>query len=49
MDRARLIVKEILKVEPDATVASLPDRMPYVGEPVLQTYIATLHRAGLPK
>lgn len=49
MDRARLIVNEILTIEPDATVACLPDRMPYVSEPVLQTYIETLGRAGLPK
>ena len=49
MDRARLIVNEILKIEPDATVARLPERMPYVSEPVLQTYIEALGRAGLPK
>ncbi|EIM29436.1 winged helix-turn-helix domain-containing protein [Microvirga lotononidis] len=49
MDRARLIVDEILKIEPDATVASLPDRMPHVSEPVLRTYIETLGRAGLPQ
>ncbi|WP_046869514.1 winged helix-turn-helix domain-containing protein [Microvirga massiliensis] len=49
MDRARLIVNEILKTEPNATVAGLPDRMPYVNEPVLQTYIETLRQAGLPK
>jgi hypothetical protein len=33
MDRARLIVSEILQIGPDATVASIPDRMPYVSEP----------------
>ena len=49
MDRARLIVNEILQIEPDATVASIPDRMPYVSEPVLQTYVEALRRAGLPK
>ena len=49
MDRARLIVNEILTIEPDATAASIPDRMPYVSEPVLQTYIEALRRAGLPK
>lgn len=49
VDRARLIVSEILKIEPDATVARIPDRMPYVSEPVLQTYIDALRRAGLPQ
>jgi TolB-like protein/Tfp pilus assembly protein PilF len=49
MDRARLIVNEILKAEPDATVAGIPERMPYVSEPVLQTYIETLRRVGLPE
>ncbi|WP_114944866.1 winged helix-turn-helix domain-containing tetratricopeptide repeat protein [Microvirga calopogonii] len=49
IDRARLIVSEILKIEPDATVAKIPERMPYVSEPVLQTYIETLRRAGLPQ
>ncbi|GEO17614.1 winged helix-turn-helix domain-containing protein [Microvirga aerophila] len=49
MDRARLIVSEILKIEPDATAACLPERMPDVGEPMLQTYIEALGRAGLPK
>ncbi|MBZ6078277.1 hypothetical protein K9B37_18640 [Microvirga sp. WGZ8] len=49
MDSARGIGDEILKIEPDATVANLPDRMPYVSEPVLRTYVEALCQAGLPK
>lgn len=48
MDRARHIVSEILGNDPGATVGGLPDQMPYLSEPVLQTYVETLRRAGLP-
>ncbi len=48
MDRARQIVNEILGTEPDATIASIPDQMPYLSDVVLQNYIETLRRAGLP-
>ena len=49
MDRARRIVTEMLQIEPGATVARIRNRMPYVIEPVMQTYVETLSEAGLPR
>jgi hypothetical protein len=49
VDRARQIVSEILKIEPDARVSGIPDRMPYVIDPILRTYMEALRRAGLPE
>jgi TolB-like protein len=49
IDKAREIMREILKIEPDLTISTLRARRSYRDERVWKTYSEALRRAGLPE
>lgn len=49
LDRAREVMAEALRIEPDMTLASLTSRIPLGDTPLLRSYRAALLKAGLPE
>jgi hypothetical protein len=48
-DRARLVVGELLAVDPRLTIASLEQRLQVFNPSLRQTYLAAFRSAGLPE
>ncbi len=49
VDRARLIVQELLQIEPHLTLSGLRARLPFVQDDIMQAYAKSLRAAGLPE
>ena len=48
-DKAREIMREVLKSDPDVTISTLRARMFYMDDSVWKTYSEAMRRAGLPE
>ncbi|MCB8881157.1 winged helix-turn-helix domain-containing protein [Acidisoma cellulosilytica] len=48
VERAKLVVQELLAIEPDLTVSAFFDRIPVPLDSMAKTYAEALHIAGLP-
>jgi Flp pilus assembly protein TadD len=48
-DRAAQVARELLKVEPEFSIAGFLSRIPFPVEPIAQTYAEALRAAGVPE